>query len=183
MAGRNGIKKRVSSFAVVGAAGFVILAAVVLARPGEDGGFPRNDWLLGTAEEAAFVSFARKYGKEYATREEYLHRLAVFARNAVKAAEHQALDPTAVHGVTPFSDLTEEEFERHFTGLAAAGGAAGRRCGGAGGRGARPTAPHLDVKGLPSNFDWREKGAVTDVKMQVSTSSILFSPPNFLPRF
>ncbi|CAA7390852.1 unnamed protein product [Spirodela intermedia] len=166
MAGRGGNKKRVSYLAVVAAAGFAILAVVALARPGEDGGFPRNDWLVGTAEEAAFVSFARKYGKEYATREEYLHRLAVFARNAAKAAEHQALDPTAVHGVTPFSDLTEEEFERHFTGLAAAGSAAGRRCGRAGGRGGRQTAPHLDVKGLPSNFDWREKGAVTDVKMQ-----------------
>ncbi|CAA6655555.1 unnamed protein product [Spirodela intermedia] len=164
--GRERRKQEEGFLAVVAAAGFAILAVVALARPGEDGGFPRNDWLVGTAEEAAFVSFARKYGKEYATREEYLHRLAVFARNAAKAAEHQALDPTAVHGVTPFSDLTEEEFERHFTGLAAAGGAAGRRCGRAGGRGGRQTAPHLDVKGLPSNFDWREKGAVTDVKMQ-----------------
>ncbi|KAI3917134.1 hypothetical protein MKX01_003583 [Papaver californicum] len=57
------------------------------------------------------------YGKEYSTREEYIHRLGVFAKNMIRAAEHQALDPTAIHGVTPFSDLSEDEFERLFTGL------------------------------------------------------------------
>ncbi|MCL7032857.1 hypothetical protein MKW94_021674 [Papaver nudicaule] len=57
------------------------------------------------------------YGKEYSTREEYIHRLGVFAKNMIRAAKHQALDPTAIHGVTPFSDLSEDEFERLFTGL------------------------------------------------------------------
>ncbi|KAF7124691.1 hypothetical protein RHSIM_Rhsim12G0119400 [Rhododendron simsii] len=39
-------------------------------------------------------------GKEYWTREEYVRRLWIFAKNLVRAAEHQALDPIAVHGVT-----------------------------------------------------------------------------------
>ncbi|KAF8403127.1 hypothetical protein HHK36_011222 [Tetracentron sinense] len=110
--------------------------------------------LLGA--EKNFQIFMRKYGKEYSSREEYLHRLGVFAKNLIRAAEHQALDPTAVHGVTPFSDLSEDEFEMLFTGL----------------RSGSPlnevssTAPPMEVQGLPPNFDWREKGAVTDVKMQ-----------------
>ncbi|KAK6933427.1 Peptidase C1A, papain C-terminal [Dillenia turbinata] len=72
--------------------------------------------------EKRFQSFMEKYGKEYRSREEYLHRLGIFAKNLVRAAENQALDPTAVHGVTQFSDLDEEEFERAFMGLRGGGG-------------------------------------------------------------
>ncbi|MCL7045214.1 hypothetical protein MKW94_011057, partial [Papaver nudicaule] len=72
---------------------------------------------LGTSTEKNFQMFMRDYGKEYSTREEYIHRLGVFAKNMIRAAKHQALDPTAIHGVTPFSDLSEDEFERLFTGL------------------------------------------------------------------
>ncbi|WOL06092.1 putative cysteine protease RD19D [Canna indica] len=113
------------------------------------------------ATERKFRAFLRRYGKDYHSREEYAHRLGVFARNLARAAEHQALDPAAVHGVTPFSDLTEDEFEAAFTGLAARDKPDLLR------RGATfPTAAALEVDRLPSSFDWREKGAVTDVKMQ-----------------
>ncbi|KAK7268305.1 hypothetical protein RIF29_21002 [Crotalaria pallida] len=111
-----------------------------------------ND-LLGT--EKKFKSFMVDYGKEYSTREEYLHRLGIFAKNLVRAAEHQALDPTAVHGVTQFSDLDEVEFERLYTGVKGGFGVLGAS-----------NAPPLEVEGLPENFDWRDKGAVTGVKMQ-----------------
>lgn len=110
--------------------------------------------------EAEFEAFVRGYGKEYGDRAEYAHRLGVFARNMIRAAEHQILDPTAEHGITPFSDLTEDEFEARLTGL----GARERK------GHWHPTAPETDVEGLPSSFDWREKGAVTDVKTQVRSS-------------
>ncbi|XP_008780344.4 probable cysteine protease RD19D [Phoenix dactylifera] len=71
------------------------------------------------ATERRFRDFMRRYGKEYESREEFGRRLGVFARYLAREAEHQALDPTAVHGITPFSDLTEEEFERAFMGMAA----------------------------------------------------------------
>ncbi|XP_062157284.1 probable cysteine protease RD19D [Alnus glutinosa] len=119
--------------------------------------FLDND-LLGT--ERKFKVFMEEYEKRYATREEYLHRLGIFARNMVRAAQHQALDPTAVHGVTPFSDLSEEEFERLYTGVRG-----GPRMGVA----VKESGPLLkeeEVSGLPESFDWREKGAVTEVKMQ-----------------
>ena len=163
MAGRAPVRVGVFSFLVF-VAGFVSPAVEAL---NEEDGIQKNNRFVGTSEEAAFVSFARKYGKEYNSREEYLHRLGVFVKNLAKAAEHQALDPSAVHGITPFSDLNEEEFERCFTGLATAGGGDRRRRGGAAGRRSNWVGPRLNVKGLPSNFDWRERGAVTKVKMQV----------------
>ncbi|KAL6290666.1 hypothetical protein ACE6H2_008176 [Prunus campanulata] len=114
--------------------------------------------LLGT--ERSFQMFIEKYGKTYSTRKEYMHRLGIFAKNMIRAAEHQALDPTAVHGVTPFSDLSEEEFERMYTGMRDVPSASSND-------GVSDTAPPImDVGDLPENFDWREKGAVTEVKMQ-----------------
>ena len=117
------------------------------------------------ATERRFQAFMRRYGKEYGSREEYGHRLGVFARNLARAAEHQVLDPTAVHGITPFSDLTEEEFERAFMGIAAKDDKGGVSM-------EYPTAPRMEVDGLPSSFDWRKKGAVTDVKVQVRTNDL-----------
>nr|GMC50101.1 probable cysteine protease RD19D [Ipomoea batatas] len=73
--------------------------------------------LLGTATEVRFKSFMQEHGKAYDTREEYVYRLGVFAKNLIRAAEHQILDPTAVHGVTRFSDLTADEFEKMYMGV------------------------------------------------------------------
>ncbi|PSR98879.1 Cysteine protease [Actinidia chinensis var. chinensis] len=122
-----------------------------------------NHRLLGTATEFRFRSFMKEYGKEYSTREEYVRRLGVFAGNLVRAAEHQALDPTAVHGVTPFSDLSEAEFERMFMGVR---GGSGAQLGVAAG-----AAEEMEVRGLPESFDWRGIGAVTEVKMQGTCGS------------
>ncbi|KAJ8557538.1 hypothetical protein K7X08_003163 [Anisodus acutangulus] len=123
-----------------------------------------NHHLLGTAAEHRFKSFIQEYSKEYTTREEYIHRLGIFAKNLLRAAEHQALDPTAIHGVNQFTDLTSEEFERMYMGVK--GGDRSTLLGQIGSRG-----PPLEVKGLPERFDWREKGAVTDVKMQGTCGS------------
>lgn len=124
-----------------------------------------NHHLLGTAAEHQFKSFIQEFGKEYPTREEYLHRLGVFAKNLIRAVEHQAMDPTAVHGVTQFSDLSAEEFERMYMGVK-------------GGATASPwendvVAEEMEVGGLPESFDWREKGAVTEVKTQVKLFILL----------
>ncbi|XP_068490381.1 probable cysteine protease RD19D [Phaseolus vulgaris] len=115
----------------------------------------QDNQLLRT--EKKFNVFMENYGKKYSTREEYLQRLEIFAGNMLRAAENQALDPTAIHGVTQFSDLTEDEFQRHYTGVN--GGFPWNN-------GVRDVAPPLKVDGLPEDFDWREKGAVTEVKMQ-----------------
>ncbi|XVF36023.1 hypothetical protein REPUB_Repub19eG0022500 [Reevesia pubescens] len=124
----------------------------------------------GTAEEDSgdqflnaehhFTLFKSKYGKTYATQEEHDYRLGVFKSNLRRAKRHQLLDPTAVHGVTKFSDLTPSEFRRQFLGL-------------------KPLklpsdaqkAPILPTENLPEDFDWRDQGAVTGVKDQGSCGS------------
>ncbi|XP_010504326.1 PREDICTED: probable cysteine protease RD19D [Camelina sativa] len=119
--------------------------------------------LLGTHTESKFQVFMSDYGKSYSTREEYVHRLGIFAKNVLKAAEHQMMDPTAVHGVTQFSDLTEDEFKRMYTGVADVDRGSGVTVG--------AEAPMVDVEGLPDDFDWREKGGVTEVKNQGACGS------------
>uniref|UniRef100_A0A3Q7HZD0 Cathepsin propeptide inhibitor domain-containing protein n=1 Tax=Solanum lycopersicum TaxID=4081 RepID=A0A3Q7HZD0_SOLLC len=57
-----------------------------------------NHHLLGTPTEHRFKSFIQEYNKEYSTREEYIHRLGVFVKNLLRAAEHQTLDPTVGNG-------------------------------------------------------------------------------------
>ncbi|KAK6159507.1 hypothetical protein DH2020_006821 [Rehmannia glutinosa] len=108
-----------------------------------------------------FAIFKRKFGKSYATQEEHDHRFAVFKANLRRAWRHQKLDPSAVHGVTQFSDLTPREFRRQFFGL-------NRRL-------RLPSdahkAPILPTNDLPTDFDWRDHGAVTPVKNQGSCGS------------
>lgn len=123
---------------------------------GVNGGSNGDDLLLGA--EHHFSLFKRKFGKSYASKEEHDHRFRVFKANLRRAQRHQALDPSATHGVTQFSDLTPSEFRRSFLGLR------GRRLG-------LPAdankAPILPTDGLPTDFDWRDHGAVTEVKNQV----------------
>ncbi|XP_059633760.1 cysteine protease RD19A-like [Cornus florida] len=107
-----------------------------------------------------FSLFKTKFGKTYATQEEHDYRLSIFKANLRQAKRHQLLDPSAVHGVTKFSDLTAAEFQRTRLGLK---------------RLKLPTdarkAPILPTNDLPTDFDWREHGAVTGVKDQGSCGS------------
>ncbi|KAL0557913.1 hypothetical protein IC582_006470 [Cucumis melo] len=117
-----------------------------------------DDRLL-TAEQR-FQNFKLKFGKTYATAEEHDYRFRVFKDNLRKAKRHQKLDPDAVHGVTRFSDLTESEFRENFVGLNRLRLPADAH-----------QAPILPTDNLASDFDWRDKGAVTPVKDQGSCGS------------
>lgn len=107
--------------------------------------------------EHHFSLFKRRFGKAYASQEEHDYRFEVFKANLRRARRHQRLDPSASHGVTRFSDRTPAEFRRTFLGLRS--------------RLRLPEdankAPILPIENLPEDFDWRERGAVTEVKNQV----------------
>ncbi|XVF63770.1 hypothetical protein PTKIN_Ptkin09bG0113700 [Pterospermum kingtungense] len=110
--------------------------------------------------EHHFTLFKSKYGKTYATQEEHDYRLGVFKANLRRAKRHQLLDPTAVHGVTKFFDLTPSEFRRQYLGLKPLQLPADAQ-----------KAPILPTDNIPDDFDWRDHGAVTGVKDQGSCGS------------
>ncbi|KAF3446385.1 hypothetical protein FNV43_RR11564 [Rhamnella rubrinervis] len=117
-----------------------------------------DDHLLNA--EHHFTNFKKEFGKTYATQEEHDFRFAIFKSNLRRARRHQKLDPSAVHGVTKFSDLTAGEFRRKFLGLRRLRLPADAH-----------KAPILPTNDLPADFDWRDHGAVTPVKDQGSCGS------------
>ncbi|GFY89914.1 Papain family cysteine protease [Actinidia rufa] len=102
-----------------------------------------------------FRLFKRRFGKSYATQEDHDYRFSVFKTNLRRARHHQRLDPSAVHGVTQFSDLTPAEFRRNHLGLKRLRFPADAN-----------KAPILPTEDLPADFDWRDHGAVASVKNQ-----------------
>ncbi|GKV46978.1 hypothetical protein SLEP1_g53932 [Rubroshorea leprosula] len=117
-----------------------------------------EDHLLNA--EHHFTLFKSKYGKTYASQEEHDFRFRIFKANLRRAKRHQLLDPSAVHGVTKFSDLTPSEFRRQFLGLKKLHLPSDAQ-----------KAPILPTNNLPTDFDWRDHGAVTAVKDQGSCGS------------
>lgn len=117
-------------------------------------GSSSNDDLLSA--EHRFAAFKAKFGRTYATQAEHDYRFGVFKANLRRARRNQLLDPSAVHGVTRFSDLTPEEFQRNYLGLKPLRFPADIK-----------RAPLLPTNNLPTDFDWRNHGAVTAVKDQV----------------
>eukprot|EP00898_Chlorokybus_atmophyticus_P005286 jgi/Chlat1/5759/Chrsp387S05502 len=155
---------------------FLALAAAVAAaaRPLEDGGAVSDGVdgvvrvggsILGGATwnmEAQFATFMEVHGRKHEG-VEYVRRLAIFAENIAKAHERQLLDPSAVHGVSPFMDLTEEEFASQHLGMAFSASDFPSH--------EERMAPLLPTQGLPETFDWRERGAVGEVKNQAMCGS------------
>ncbi|KAK0576069.1 hypothetical protein LWI29_011312 [Acer saccharum] len=124
-----------------------------------------HDDLLTWAEHQ-FSEFKEKYSKTYATQEEDDYRFGVFMSNLRQARRNQIMDPTAVHGVTKFSDLTPSEFRSRYLGS-----------------GSQIQLPKdiskapdlLPTDDLPPTMNCTAKGAVTPVKNQ----SICDSCPAF----
>uniref|UniRef100_A0A8C0NHP6 Cathepsin W n=2 Tax=Canis lupus familiaris TaxID=9615 RepID=A0A8C0NHP6_CANLF len=62
-----------------------------------------------------FALFQIQYNRSYSNPEEYARRLDIFAHNLAQAQQLEDEDlGTAEFGVTPFSDLTEEEFGQFY---------------------------------------------------------------------
>lgn len=107
-----------------------------------------------------FSLFKSRYEKTYVSQEEHDLRFGIFKANLRRAKRHQLLDPSAVHGITKFSDLTPREFRQRYLGFN--GGKRKLRLPSDANK-----APILPTNNLPEEFDWRDHGAVTKVKNQV----------------
>ncbi|XP_018649823.1 cathepsin F (C01 family) [Schistosoma mansoni] len=111
--------------------------------------------LPGNVDEK-YVQFKLKYRKQYHETDEI--RFNIFKSNILKAQLYQVFERgSAIYGVTPYSDLTTDEFARtHLTASWVVPSS----------RSNTPTSLGKEVNNIPKNFDWREKGAVTEVKNQ-----------------
>ena len=108
--------------------------------------------------DTEFLAFQKQYGKSYAAPEEARYRLNVYNANLRKIAEHNAKHLPWTLGVNQFADIGEEEFTYKFCGCARDPKS----------RTGRVTPIYGDA---PARVDWREKGAVTEIKDQGSCGS------------
>ena len=101
-----------------------------------------------------FQQFVGKYEKTYSNLVEFEKRFEIFKSNIDYIREHNAGSHSYTLGITPFADLTEEEFAS-FKGIRTTG----------------PFSTGCDkftssTKDVPSSYDWRDHKAVTPVKDQ-----------------
>ncbi len=61
-----------------------------------------------------WANFKGTHGKKYETEAIEAAKFATFLNNLKVVDQRNAKEKTAVHGVTQFSDMTQEEFEKQF---------------------------------------------------------------------
>ncbi|XP_023566411.1 cathepsin W isoform X2 [Octodon degus] len=103
-----------------------------------------------------FKLFQIQFNRSYSNPAEYAHRLDIFVHNLAKAQRLQEDDlGTAEFGVTPFSDLTEEEFGQLY------GNWRGAK------KGLRVAKQvSFEKQLMPQSCDWRKAHIITPVKNQ-----------------
>lgn len=103
------------------------------------------------AEEQEFINFIEKYSKIYSSKE-YLRRFNIYRDNKAYIRIHNSLQKDWILAENKFSDLTLDEFSAIYHTYI------------------DYQIPQnydiLDYSCTPDAVDWREKGAVTDVKDQ-----------------
>jgi len=105
-----------------------------------------------TSSEYEFMNYIASHGKSYGTKEEYEFRLGQFAKNLKEVERLNATQKYSTHGVNQFTDRTPEEMKKINGYLADKDVAEDFE--------EEPESDGLDP------IDWRDLGAVTDVKDQ-----------------
>merc|ERR1712038_1369014 len=104
-----------------------------------------------------FAQFREQHGKQYSSKAEMELRRDIFHANLVKMEKHNALG-TWKMGVNEFSDLTQAEFEAQMTG--------GYKRMPQSGAAPASTFKAKSRSELPDSVDWRDQGAVSELKNQ-----------------
>jgi len=103
-----------------------------------------------------FTEFKQQFGKQYDTPAEELKRFNIFKATVQEVEEHNRQDLSYTKGINFFSDLTQDEFKSTYLGLKGVPASTS----------SPSLAPVKDIKDLPNEVNWVEKGAVTKVKNQ-----------------
>jgi len=113
---------------------------------------------LAVDELNLFKHFIERKGAKYSSSAEFDRRFEIFKQNLVKINALNSKGTATRYGVNEFADLTAEEFEVRLSKV---------------NMGVKdPSWPVAElysdeqVQALPDSFDWRAKGAVTDIKNQ-----------------
>ncbi|KAA0191281.1 Viral cathepsin, partial [Fasciolopsis buskii] len=119
---------------------------------------PKNPQFLGyrlphNANEL-FVAFQSKHRRFYSR--QVGKRLNIFKKNLLKIQLLQDLDNSAKYGITSFADVDVDEFRRTHTTMKRSNELMN----------GTKRIFLKDVFEIPTSFDWRTKGAVTEVKDQ-----------------
>merc|ERR1719348_2968794 len=113
--------------------------------------------VFGQYRDLQFAAFREQHGKQYSSKAELELRRDIFHANLVKIEKHNALG-TWKMGVNEFSDLTQAEFEAQMTG--------GYKRMPQSGAAPASTFKAKSRSELPDSVDWRDQGAVSEVKNQ-----------------
>jgi len=110
-----------------------------------------------------FETFKAKHGKVYANAKEESMRFSVFKENLAKIQKHNEEGHSWRMGITKFTDLTKEEFAKTY-----ASGRLPMRTMSSNkyNRDLKERKEAIRVEDLPASVDWRDKGAITEVRDQ-----------------
>jgi C1A family cysteine protease len=108
-----------------------------------------------TVEDYEFIKFTAVHGKNYATKEEFEYRAALFKETLAKIqVENTNVENTFTVGINKFADWSKQEYKRLL-------GYKPSKTGGL------KTYAEVNANvSIPASIDWRTEGAVNPVKDQ-----------------
>ncbi|XP_075991789.1 cathepsin L-like [Anticarsia gemmatalis] len=106
-----------------------------------------------------FVQFTQRFNKHYHSDEERAARFQIFKDNLLQANRLNRESDTAVFGISPFLDLTTEEFSRQFAGIPVNKTLSTAPC-------QALTDAQIPNVNAPESLDYRNSRYVTAVKNQ-----------------